>query len=352
MIASLVAFVAALLVALAATPLFRRLAWRTGFLAVPSGRGVHREPTPLLGGAALFVAFLAGTGAGLQAFGAAHVASTRFWGAIGGATLVFVMGLLDDRYNLGWFSKLLVQLVAAVLLLAGGNVGPLPLFGPLALLLSLLWIVGLANAMNFLDNMDGIAAGISAAAALAFVPLALVAGHGDAAFLSAALAGASLGFLRCNFPPAKIFLGDAGSLVLGYLLATTGLAIVNPHDSPFALLFPVLVLAYPIFDITFVSITRALRGQSLTQGGKDHSSHRLGRITGSPRRTALVIYAICAALGLAANALQLLSFGPATLVAAVAAASAFLSFALLLYRRAPVPDGAARAPAGVGPVVS
>jgi UDP-GlcNAc:undecaprenyl-phosphate GlcNAc-1-phosphate transferase len=324
-----------------------RVAWKTGFLAHPSERGVHREPTPLLGGVAIFFAVILGMAAGGWIASDVHFGSSRLWGFLLGGTLIFLMGVLDDRFNLGWFSKLLVQLVAGVLLLAGGNVGPFPLFTPAGLLLSLFWIVGLANAMNFLDNMDGIAAGISATASAAFAVLALLMGQSDAAFLAAAVAGASFGFLRYNFSPARIFLGDAGSLFLGYALASAGLAITDQSDTPFALLIPVLVLAYPIFDITFVSVTRSARGQSLTQGGKDHSSHRLARILGGDRPTAWAIYAICAALGIAAILLHALSFSPATIVVAIAALWGFIAFGTTLCRRAPVPQetraaGAAR----------
>jgi UDP-GlcNAc:undecaprenyl-phosphate GlcNAc-1-phosphate transferase len=280
---------------------------------------------------------VAGMAAGGLALGDIHLGSSRLWGFLSGGTLIFAMGVLDDRYNLGWFSKLLVQFVAGVLLLAGGNVGPFPLFTPVGLLLSLLWIVGLANAMNFLDNMDGIAAGIAAAASMSFAALALLTGRIDAALLAAAVAGAAIGFLRYNFFPARIFLGDAGSLFLGYCLASAGLAITSGNDSPIALLIPVLVVGYPIFDITFVSVTRYLRGQSLTQGGKDHSSHRLERITGGTRPTAYAIYAICIALGGAAVFLQVLSFAPATLFVTIAALWGFVALAGTLTRRAPVP---------------
>lgn len=320
------------------TPVFRSIARSTGFVAVPSGRGVHREPTPLLGGAALYVGCLAGILAGALASGTLQLGSTRILGFLAGATIVFVMGILDDRYNLGWFSKLLVQLVAAVILLAGHNVGPLPLMTPVGLLLSLLWIVGLANAMNFLDNMDGMAAGIAFVIALSLAGLALVGGSVDVAFLAAALAGAALGFLRYNFHPASIFLGDAGSLLLGYLLASAGLAVARPQAELVELLIPVIALGYPIFDITFVSVTRALRGQHLTQGGKDHTSHRLARITGDTRKTALIVYALCAGLGVAACALQVLNFDPATFVASVAIFWFFIWFGLKLCREAPVPE--------------
>lgn len=332
------AFAIALAAALFFTPLCMRIAWKTGFLAHPSERGVHREATPLLGGVAIFFAVVLGMVAGGWVANDVHFGSSRLWGFLLGGTLIFLMGVLDDRFNLGWFSKLLVQFVAGVLLLAGGNVGPFPLFTPAGLLLSLLWIVGLANAMNFLDNMDGIAAGIAATASSTFAILALLMGESDAAFLAAAVAGASFGFLRYNFPPARIFLGDAGSLFLGYALASAGLAITDRPDSTFSLLIPVLVLGYPIFDITFVSVTRSVRGQALTQGGKDHSSHRLARILGGDRPTALSIYAICAGLGVAAILLHMLSFSPATIVVTIAALWGFIAFGTSLCRRAPVPE--------------
>jgi UDP-GlcNAc:undecaprenyl-phosphate GlcNAc-1-phosphate transferase len=315
---------------------FRRVAVATGFVAVPSARGIHRTPTPLLGGAAIFAAFLLAllAGGGLDDV----VSRSRALGFLGGASLVFALGVIDDRIVLGWFSKLLGQIVAAILLLASDNSGGTFLLSPAGLAASLLWIVGLANAMNFLDNMDGLCAGISAVAALTFVLLALVAGDPGTALFAAAIGGAALGFLRFNFPPARIFLGDGGSLFLGYALASLGVMTARNLDFSLDLLVPVVALAYPIFDITFVSVTRVARGQSLTQGGRDHTSHRLARIVGSPRATAWAIYAICAAAGLVAVGLEILAFAPATVVAVAGVGFALAGFGIRLCRRAPVPD--------------
>jgi UDP-GlcNAc:undecaprenyl-phosphate GlcNAc-1-phosphate transferase len=314
-------------------------------MAIPSSRGVHRRPTPLLGGVAIFVAFLIAVGVGGALTGA--ISPERIFGFLGGATLVFTMGVIDDRVNLGWFSKLLGQIVAAILLLASDNSGEIFLLSPLALAFALVWIVGLANAMNFLDNMDGLCAGISCVVSASFVVIAMVAGDAGTALFAAATAGATLGFLRFNFPPASIFLGDGGSLFLGYTLASLGVMTARDLDFSLSLLVPAIALAYPIFDITFVSVTRVARGQSLTQGGRDHTSHRLARIVGSPRVTALLIYAICAAVGLLALGVEILAFTPASVLAIVGVACAFVAFGVRLCRRAPVPD-----PARTGPAVS
>ncbi|MFN8177977.1 MAG: MraY family glycosyltransferase [bacterium] len=308
-------------------------------MAVPSARGVHRTPTPLLGGAAIYVAFAAALGAGGVFSGA--VSASRVVGYFGGASLVFALGVIDDRLVLGWFSKLLGQIVAAILLIASENASDIFLLSPLGVAFGLLWLVGLANAMNFLDNMDGLCAGITLVASLAFVVLATIAGDAGTALFAAATAGATLGFLRYNFPPATIFLGDGGSLFLGYTLAALGMMTARKLDFSLDLLVPVVALAYPIFDMTFVSVTRVGRGQSLTQGGRDHTSHRLSRVVGSPRATAWTIYAICAAAGAVAVALEVVAFAPATVVAVLSVAFAFVAFGIRLSRRAPVPEPAA-----------
>jgi len=326
------------------TPVFRRVAVATGFVAVPSSRGIHRTPTPLLGGAAVFVAFLVALGAGGGL--AESVSRARAVGFLGGASLVFALGVIDDRIVLGWFSKLLGQIVAALLLLASDNGGGTFLLSPLGLALSLVWIVGLANAMNFLDNMDGLCAGIAMVAATSFAILGVASGDPGTAIFGAATAGATLGFLRFNFPPARIFLGDGGSLFLGYALGSLGVMTARNLDFSLDLLVPVVVLAYPIFDITFVSVTRVSRGQSLTQGGRDHTSHRLARLVGTARATAWTIYAICAAAGLVAIGLEFLAFAPATVVAVLGVAFALAGFGVRLCRRAPVPDSTATARPG------
>ncbi|GJM44412.1 MAG: undecaprenyl-phosphate alpha-N-acetylglucosaminyl 1-phosphate transferase [Gemmatimonadota bacterium] len=342
----LLTLITALAGALLLTPVARRVALRTGYVAWPSGRGVHREPTPVLGGVAIFFAFLIAVGVGASLSGA--LTTGRMLGYLGGATLIFIMGVVDDRVDLSWFSKLLGQIVAAVLLLASENAGGIFLLSPIGLVLALLWLVGLTNALNFLDNMDGLCAGIAAIIAFTFAGLALLSGQLGTAVLAVAVAGAAIGFLRFNFPPGSIFLGDGGSLFLGYSLASLGIMTAERGEFSYSLLVPVIAIAYPIFDISFVSVTRYARGQSLAQGGRDHSSHRLARILGSDGATAWVTYGICAALGILAIVLQALSFAPATLVGFLGVAFALMAFGVRLCRLAPVPDRSA----AVDPAVS
>lgn len=331
-----VTWVTALVASLLLTPLVRRIAVRTGFVAVPSVRGVHRQATPLLGGVAIFGAFVLAVAVGSALSGA--LSFERTLGFLGGAALIFVMGVVDDRVDLSWFSKLLGQIVAAVLLLASENSGGIFLLSPIGLVLALLWLVGLTNALNFLDNMDGLCAGISAVTAFTFAGLALLSGETGTAILALAVAGAAAGFLRFNFPPARIFLGDGGSLFLGYALASLGIMVSPQGSFSLSLLIPVIAIAFPIFDITFVSVTRYARGQSLAQGGKDHTSHRIARVTGGARPTAWVLYAICAGLGVLSLGLQVLSFPPATVVAFVGVVFGLIGFGVRLCRYAPVPD--------------
>jgi UDP-GlcNAc:undecaprenyl-phosphate GlcNAc-1-phosphate transferase len=162
--------------------------------------------------------------------------------------------------------------------------------------LAVVWVVAIMNATNFLDNMDGVAGGVTAAASAAFALLLYAGGHRVGVVLAASLLGASLGFLKYNFSPASIFLGDAGSLPLGYLMAALSIMAAGRADFQ-SVAAPVVVLGYPVFDIAFVTLVRMKEHRKIYQGGKDHTSHRLAAILASTRKTAVVIYLICLALG-------------------------------------------------------
>jgi len=161
------------------------------------------------------------------------------------------------------------------------------------------------NALNFLDNMDGIAAGITVLASLGFFVIALGKGAMVTALIAAATAGSALAFLVFNFHPASIFLGDAGSLLVGYLLASLGIMSTWHQTSHLFLLVPILILGYPIFDVTFVVLTRIARGSRIYKPGKDHSSHRIRTILANVRGTAIAVYAVCLVLALAGVLLSL-----------------------------------------------
>jgi UDP-GlcNAc:undecaprenyl-phosphate GlcNAc-1-phosphate transferase len=287
MTAYLFILVSALILATGVTPLVRRAAHRYGFVDQPSARKQHVVATPLMGGVAIYLSFIVALLLWGDRFYVSQVASIFM-----GATLMSFLGLWDDRRGLNPYLKLTGQFLAAgLLVIAGVRIGTFP-WEPLNIAVTLVWTVGITNAFNLLDNMDGLSGGIAAIAATFFL---LFAASGDqylVGALAAAIVGACLGFLFYNFNPASIFMGDAGSLFLGFTLAATAIKLRFPENSGFVTwMVPPLVLAVPIFDTTLVVISRLRRGVNpLTTPGKDHLSHRLARKTGSPREAVLICY--------------------------------------------------------------
>jgi UDP-GlcNAc:undecaprenyl-phosphate GlcNAc-1-phosphate transferase len=283
--------------AVGGTPLVRRLAVKLGVVDQPNPRKIHSHPIPLLGGVAIYLAFIAA----LVFFG------DRFYvqqvvGILLGATLCSLMGLWDDRRGLSAFVKLAGQLVAAVILIVTGvRVQTLP-FEALNLAVTFVWVVGITNAINLLDNMDGLSGGVGAIAAAFFLLLAAGSGQYLVGALAAALLGACVGFLVYNFNPASIFMGDTGTLFMGFLLAAVGIKLRFPDNSPFLTwMIPLFVLGLPIFDTSLVFISRLRRGLNpLTTPGKDHVSHRLVKMGYTRREAVLILYLVCGALGVMA----------------------------------------------------
>ncbi|MCC6166432.1 MAG: undecaprenyl/decaprenyl-phosphate alpha-N-acetylglucosaminyl 1-phosphate transferase [Caldilineaceae bacterium] len=286
----------ALILAIGVTPLARQVALRLGVIDNPGARKIHAAPVPLLGGAAIYVSFLL-----VLIFFGNRFYVHQFVGIFVGATLMSLMGVVDDRWGLGSYAKLAGQLVAAgVLVYTGVSV---QLFGGwLDVALTLLWVVGITNAMNLLDNMDGLSGGIAMIAAVFFLLLAAMSRQYLVGALAAALAGACAGFLIYNWNPAHIFMGDTGSLFIGFLLAAVAIKLRFPSNSnTVTWMIPILVMAVPIFDTTLVFTSRLRRGKNpLTTPGKDHLSHRLARLTGSRREAVLICYLIAGAAGLVA----------------------------------------------------
>jgi UDP-GlcNAc:undecaprenyl-phosphate GlcNAc-1-phosphate transferase len=293
-------------------PVVRGFARRWGVLDVPAARKVHKIPTPLLGGTAVYAAFAA-----TVLFNFSF--SLQLKGVAVGATMVVMIGVLDDVADLSARLKLLGQAVAAIVAMAYGvmlHVVPqgVPGAAVLNVALTLLWFLTVTNALQFLDGMDGLAAGLGAVAALFFGLAALQTGQRYLMFLAAPLVGACLGFLPYNFRPgrsASIFLGDAGASFIGFTLA--GLAVMGEwaQDNPVvALLTPMLILAVPLFDITYVGVVRVVTGKvhSVTEWlaytGKDHMHHRLEALGLNRPESVLVIVAIAATLGLSALLLK------------------------------------------------
>jgi UDP-GlcNAc:undecaprenyl-phosphate GlcNAc-1-phosphate transferase len=297
-----VAVVIAIAISLGGTFLARHAAVRLDWLDQPSHRKVHTNPIPLLGGIAMYMAFLVSV-----LFTNSRTVLEEGTTVLIGATLLLVVGVIDDQRGMSPLPKLLAQAGAGVLLVVGGiGVGFLP-FAWLNLAATILWVAAICNAMNLLDNMDGLSAGVAAIACAFFTVLALWHGQIWVSIVAAVLLGATLGFLRFNWNPATIFMGDAGSLLLGFLLAVLALKLRFPDVDPRRTWpIPLLVLAVPIFDTTVVTISRLQRRVPITSGGRDHVSHRLVRLGLSVRQAVATIYLVAALCGLAAIAVLLL----------------------------------------------
>lgn len=287
--------ITALVLAAVATPMVRRVAWRYGFVDQPSVRKVHATPMPRLGGVAIYLGFIV----------ALLLLGTRFRinelvGIMVGATLVSIIGGIDDRRPVNPLPKLAVQALAAGILIFSGVQVQMFHTQWMNVLVTVVWVVGITNALNFLDNMDGLSAGVATVAAGFFLLLAALSGQYLVGALAAALLGACIGFLFYNFNPASIFMGDSGSLFIGFVLAAIGIKLRFPDNVNIVTwMAPALALGLPIMDTTLVVISRLRRGKNpLTTPGKDHVSHRLARLTGSKREAVLMCYLIGGVFGM------------------------------------------------------
>ena len=338
----LIPFLTAFGVALALPPLCGRLARGLGVVDRPGGKKIHGQATPLLGG----VAVALGQAAALLWSGAADSASDRILVAAG---LIMALGIWDDvdphSEVLRWWLRLVYEACLAGIVVAGG-VRTSFLGSPwLDIPLTLLWIVGITNAFNLLDNMNGLSAGVAAIGAATFALLAaryIQVGPEQmpTAVAAAALSGACLGFLPSNFQ-SRIFMGDAGSLYVGFTLAC--LAIQGSWRSPTvptSVIIPLLVLAYPLFDTTLVVILRLRRGQSPFVGGRDHSSHRLVRLGLGRVESVLLIHLFAVSQALTALLVSSVTLR-LSLLALAGSVSVFFIFGMVL-RKAPVWETAAR----------
>jgi UDP-GlcNAc:undecaprenyl-phosphate GlcNAc-1-phosphate transferase len=305
------AFLVAGAVALIITPLAARLAHRVGAIDQPRERSLHDSPTPSLGGLAIL--------AGVLAAGAVFLPwneETR--GILGGAAAITMIGAIDDTVEGGLhpFLKLAGQLAAAAIPVVAEvrveNI-TLPFLGPLDLgdwgvALTLIGMVAVMNVVNFTDGVDGLAAGVCTIAAITFAVIALSLDRIEAGVLAAAVAGACVGFLRHNFHPASIFMGDSGSNLLGLLLAAIAIQGVLKTAAVVALFFPLVILAVPALDATFVVAKRIKYGRPVYSADRWHFHHRFANIGFSARRTVLYLYAWTVSLAALALALRFVPY--------------------------------------------
>ncbi len=305
------------------TPLVILAARRLGWVVEPREDRWHQKPTAVYGGVAIYLSFI------ISFFILGPLEGLPLVLA-GGATAMFLLGLADDIFELKPQLKFLGQLLVAMVAVSLGlsfDIFPWPW---LNVPFTVLWLVGVTNAVNILDNMDGLSSGVALVAGGILAVIGLVRGSPEMGILAAALAGASAGFLIYNFNPAKIFMGDCGSLMLGFVLAgCTVLGAGGASHLTLSLLIPVGVLVVPLFDTTLVSFQRTSHGRSIAQGGRDHSSHRLVFLGLSEKKAVLLLLAISLACGLLSLALQ---YVPPLLAAViiVLAAVVFVFFGVFL----------------------
>lgn len=318
-------FILAFVFVYSLTPWIIKLAHKINFVDNPDARKIHKSAVPLMGGISVFIGFVL-----LVVYdviiASNRVFNTRLIGYLLGAFVIVLVGFIDDKRGMNPIVKLLGQFLACSLFIFTnfGTVGWLDIAflnnlsipvltlssnimfnNYISVPLLYLWMIGLMNATNFLDNMDGMIAGISAIIAIGFFGFSLIINPNNTSsamwlslmgLLSLSYAGAVMGFLPYNFNPAKIFLGDAGSMFIGYFISSMGILMANfaslVFQSKWFYLLPVILISYAIFDICFVSITRKKDGRLVWQGGKDHTTHRMKNMLGSVKVTALLIYAI------------------------------------------------------------
>jgi UDP-GlcNAc:undecaprenyl-phosphate GlcNAc-1-phosphate transferase len=302
--------VIALAIVVVLTPAVGGMARLLGVVDRPDARRLNRRPIPRLGGLAIFLGILVPSLAFLDLSG-------EMRGIMLGAAVACVVGAVDDFRGLAPVPKLAGQVVAAAIPTAFGvwiDHFTLPFLGAvdlppwLGVPVTVFWVVAVMNMVNFLDGMDGLAAGVCAIAGVTFATLALSLGKVDAAILSAAVAGACIGFLRHNFFPARIFMGDSGALVLGFTLAAVSVGGLLKTASTVVLFLPLLVLAVPILDTSFVVLKRLKYRRPVTAPDRSHLHHRFVDIGFSQRRAALVMWGWTATLGAAALATRFIPF--------------------------------------------
>lgn len=315
------------------TPWIKKLAYRVGALDLPERRKVHNGVMPRLGGLAIYLSFVA------------VVLVTReltpaIMGLLAGATAIVLVGIVDDIRGLSARIKLVGQIGAALAMISFGIKvefltnplnGELIFLGWLGIPLTVLWLVAVTNAVNLIDGLDGLAGGVSCIAALTLGAVALtqwqvfgIGGQGEVIALAFMLACATLGFLRYNFHPAKIFLGDTGSMFLGFTLAALAVMGVAKSTTAISVFIPLVILGIPLLDTVFAVMRRYLTRRPIFQPDKEHLHHQLLAMGLTHRQTVLVIYAVSGVLGLSAVLLNLLSTDQAAILLLVLATAAIM----------------------------
>lgn len=305
----LLPFFVALSVTFIATPIVKKIALKMGSLDYPSPRKIHDRPTPQLGGIAIYIGVIV-------ACIATFNLSSQLLGIILGTSIALVTGILDDIVKLSPIQKLLGQVIAAIVTIKFGITitfltspfdGEMIYLGFMSTPITLLWLVGLMNTMNLIDGLDGLAAGVASISAVIITTVALATNQYMAAGIAIALLGSSLGFLKYNSSPAQIFMGDSGSMVLGYILAISSIIGVFKSTLTLSVVIPVLIMGIPISDTIFAIIRRIKNKQDIFQADTKHIHHRLLSEGFSTKETVWICYGLSLILGIIAFMMSLVT---------------------------------------------
>lgn len=295
-----VAFICAALLAYSTTPAVRVLAFKIGAVDVPlDSRRVHKKPIPRIGGLAIYLSFLITT----LLFCDVSKTLVTIW--IGGLALVIV-GIVDDIYRINAWIKLIVQVCVALFAVLNGcvidhvDIGGYISLGIFSIPLTIFWIVGLTNAINFIDGLDGLACGVSAISSFSMLLVVLLQGDAVSALMCAVLFGSCMGFLPFNSNPARIFMGDTGALFLGFTLSIISISGVFKLHAVLSFIVPLVIFALPIFDTLFAIGRRVIHGKSPFSPDRGHTHHKLIDMGFSQKESVRILYAICGILGLVA----------------------------------------------------
>ncbi len=291
-------FACAFGVSLVGTPYAKKLSVKVGAIDYPRKRGMHKEPIPRMGGVAIFFGFLVAFG--IAVIFMSELRSRQAVGLVLGAIIILASGMIDDIYSLKPRYKLITQFIAALVVVLTGtrlNIHMPPISGYInafSIPLTMLWIMGMTNAVNYIDGLDGLAAGVSTIAALCLTALCVITGSPVAVVLSAAVAGSCMGFLPRNFSPAEVIMGDTGALFLGYVLAVTSIIGLFKGYAVLAVLTAFFALSLPIFDIVFATLRRMIRRYSITDAddAKGHIHYRLMASGFTTRQSVFILYAL------------------------------------------------------------
>lgn len=301
----LLSFTAAILSFLT-TPIVKKVAFKTGVIDVPKEkRKIHKRPIPLMGGVAIYVSFI------VMIFLKSTEVRNSEWGIIIGGFIIMIGGILDDKWELRPYQKMLFQIAASIVLIVMGlriqmltnpfsDIVPYLNTGFLSIPLTIIWVIGITNALNLIDGLDGLASGISLISCLTILYIAIIKERTGAALLTAILSGSIAGFLPYNFNPASIFLGDTGAQLLGFLLAAISIEGAIKSATIFSIVVPILTMGLPIFDTVFAIIRRKINGKPIMQADRGHLHHRLLDMGLNQKQAVLVMYLISTILSIIA----------------------------------------------------